>query len=134
MSNFISLCQNTDNEEYIVLKKQSMATLLHVIELSGCKIAKTTWEKEMISYLESKKRMMLQKDNIGFDICHMPWRKHYFEAQKKFIFLVLEAVEKKTDWQMLQYQPKEAVLFLMLARMRCLFQKLTWHMVEQKMP
>ena len=132
MSNFISLCQNTDKEEYIFLKKDSMSVLLQVMELSGCALAKTKQEKEMISFLIEKRQFMMKKENVGFDICYMPWQKNGFEVQKAFLFSVLEGVEKKIGWQTLHDKPKEAVLFFMLSRVRCLFQKITWYMIEEK--
>ena len=85
--------------------------LLTVMGLSGSKIARLDWERNMIVWLMQKDQSVVGLGTCGFDIIEMPWTKQYFEEQKLFMLRVLDGAREKIDWKTLDYEPNEEIIF-----------------------
>lgn len=82
-----------------------MSSLMTLIGLSGSKLARTDFEKNLIIWLVEKDQSHIGIGTAGFDITEMPWMRECFDEQKLFMESVLEGVMNKIGWETLDYEP-----------------------------
>lgn len=120
MSNIISF-----NSDTISMSNGLTDVFINVLVLSGSRLAETVDEKRLIVWLAEKDQNIVGIGTVGFDIREMPWNTERFEENKHFIVKVIKAAENKTDWDKLNYQPNEELLFPILEKFAEMIEKLT---------
>lgn len=120
MSNIISF-----NSDTISMSNGLTSVFIDVLTLAGSRLAQTVDEKRFIVWLAEKDQSKVGMGTVGFDSREMPWNTEHFEENKHFIRKVIEAAENKTDWDKLDYQPSEELLFPALKKFGEMIGKLT---------
>lgn len=92
--------------------------VMDVLCLAGATLAASDDEKEWMIWLAQKDQGIFGLGTIDFDISEMPWQREYFDAQKKFLLAVIDAAAAKTNWNLLNYQPREDWALDVLAQLR----------------
>lgn len=115
----------TFGEDSLKMSNGLTAVFIDVLTLAGSRLAQTVDEKRLIVWLAEKDQSKVGIGTVGFDVREMPWNKEHFEENKRFVQMVVEAAENKTDWDKLNYQPNEELLFSALKKSAEMIGKLT---------
>ncbi len=123
MANFVTLGENGGN--HLQMSNGLTSVFIDVLTLAGSKLARTDDEKRLIVWLAEKDQNIVGMGTVGFDIREMPWNTGNLEDNKQFIQNVVEAANNKSDWDKLDYQPNEELLFPALEKFSKMIEKLT---------
>lgn len=123
MSNLITFGEN--GGDYLQMSNGLTSVFIDVLTLAGSKLAQTVDEKLLIVWLAEKDQNAVGIGTVGFDIREMPWNTEHFEENKRFMLKVIKAAENKTDWDKLDYQPSEELLFPALKKFAEMIGKLS---------
>jgi hypothetical protein len=77
--------------------------------LAGSDIAVENYQKDQMIWFGQRDWMLVGMGLEGFDIVEMMWDKENFEEQQKFILHVIDRATKKTNWELLEYEPHEMI-------------------------
>lgn len=117
MSNTITNDRFNKND-YLKISNSATDVLIDVLILSGSFLARTQWQKELIIFLSLNDQEIKGQGCVGFDIYELGWEFDHFENQKKFLLKIIDGALKKTNWDILNYEPKEELIFSSLKRFR----------------
>lgn len=126
MGNFVKF-----GDEFIKMSNGLTAVIIDVLTLAGSRLARTDDEKRMIIWLAEKDQNIIGMGTVGFDICEMPWNTERFEDNKQFMLKVIEAAANRTDWDKLDYQPNEELIFEALNNFAKLISQVTAENIDE---
>ncbi len=112
MSNIIGLYKNCEDiNEWLGMSNGGTAVFLMVLILSGTAIAQSKKEKELIIWFAEHDRTATGMGNSGFDISDIPWSIDTFDKEKEFILKVIDGAFQKINWEVLDYELNEELIF-----------------------
>ncbi|MCG7379099.1 hypothetical protein MH215_18965 [Paenibacillus sp. ACRSA] len=93
--------------ESLRMTNTGTSVFIEILVLSGSYIAETDREKEFVIWLAQRDQNIVGRGTVGFDLDEMPWLEHDLEPMKQFTLRMIDGARKKTQWQMLDYEPSE---------------------------
>jgi len=117
MSNIITNVRVSE-KDYLQMSNSTTDVFIDVLIISGSFIAQTHWQKELIVFLSLNDQEIKGLGCVGFDIYELGWKVDIFEDQKSFLLNVIDSALKKMNWEVLNYEPNEELIFTNLKRFR----------------
>ena len=77
-----------------------------VLALAGSALAETPWEERLVYWLVGHDQSFLGLGCVGFDVADMGWTAEGLDAQKAFVFKVVDAAQARRGWEHLRYKPR----------------------------
>jgi len=131
MSNTITNDRFTKND-YLKLSNGATDVIIDVLVLAGSSLAQTQWQKELVIFLSLNDQEIKGQGCVGFDISNLGWEMDHFEDQKQFLLKIIDSALKKTNWEILNYEPVEENIFSNLRRFKEMIIKYSKKLVEQR--
>lgn len=113
MSNIITLHRDHQNiDEWLCMSNGTTSVFISLLALSGSRLAQSDLEKELIIWLAERV--------VGFMISDIPWTKQGFQSEREFLLKVTEQAKLKPGWDVLNYEPNEAIIIPVLDKFAAL--------------
>lgn len=132
MANTIRLYENSPIDDWLTMSNGATEVFISVLGLSGSRIAKTDDEKMLIVWILEHDQSAIGIGAAGFDLSELPWNKRRFNLQKKFMLEVLEGIENKLSWEVLEYIPNEKLLKIAALYFRKMLQQVNESIIDEK--
>jgi hypothetical protein len=117
MSNLITN-ERINKNDYLKMSNGATDVFFDVLILSGSEIAHNRLEKELIVFLSLNDQKLKGLGCVGFDVCELGWKVNSFDDQKSFLLTVIDNALNKVNWDVLNYDPNEELIFANLNRFR----------------
>jgi len=111
------------DDECLQMSNGVTTVFIHTFCLAGCDIADQSYKKDILIWFGQRDYRITGMGFEGFDISEIIWDKTYFEEQKTFILEVIDRVFEKTNWDLLNYSPREDWLFESMHQFKSMIQK-----------
>jgi hypothetical protein len=96
-----------DPNKSLCMSNGLTAVFIQVICLAGSDTANNNHEKDLMIWFAKRDPFLVGMGFEGFDLQQIIWEKGAFQAQKEFLLKVIESAKQKTNWEKLDYSPKE---------------------------
>jgi hypothetical protein len=131
MSNIITNVRFNKND-YLKMSNSATHVFIDVIILSGSSIAQNRWQKELIVFLSLNDQKVKGLGCVGFDVCELGWKVDTFDDQKRFLLNIIDNALKKKNWNVLNYEHKDYLIFANLKRFRGMINNYSKKFVDLK--
>lgn len=112
MANIVTCCEREDL--FIQMSNGLTSVFISVLTLSGAELAETHSEKGLIIWLAQRDQSVFGGGCVSFDVTEMCWTKDHFDEQKAFLLKTIDGALSRSNWEKLDYQPREEWVFTRL--------------------
>jgi len=117
------------DDENLQMSNGLTAVFIDTFCLAGCDEASKPLQKDILIWFAQNSLQGMGCE--GFDISQIIWDKTCFEDQKTFILQVIDRVFEKTNWDLLDYSPREDWLFGAMNIFKSMIQKFTAQHIDE---
>jgi hypothetical protein len=105
MGNMIT-SERVPGSEPVYMSNGLTSVFFDVLALAGSALAETEWEQRLAYWLVSHDQSLVGIGCVGFDVADMGWTAERLDAQKAFVFELVDAAQARRGWEHLRYSPR----------------------------